>query len=93
MRALVERGVRPYYLHHPDPAPGTARFRVTLAEGQALVRGLRGRYSGLCQPTYVLDIPGGFGKVPAGPAWIEPAGTGLAATDPWGGTHVLPDET
>jgi len=44
MRALVERGVRPYYLHHPDPAPGTARFRVTLAEGQALVRGLRGRY-------------------------------------------------
>ena len=92
MRALVERGVRPYYLHHPDPAPGTARFRVSLAEGQALVRGLRGRYSGLCQPTYVLDIPGGFGKVPAGPAWIEPSGTGLTATDPWGGTHVLPDE-
>ena len=92
MRALVERGVRPYYLHHPDPAPGTARFRVSLAEGQALVRGLRGRYSGLCQPTYVLDIPGGFGKVPAGPAWIEPAGAGLTATDPWGGTHVLPDE-
>lgn len=92
MRALVERGVRPYYLHHPDPAPGTARFRVSLAEGQALVRGLRGRYSGLCQPTYVLDIPGGFGKVPAGPAWIEPAGAGLAATDPWGGTHILPDE-
>jgi lysine 2,3-aminomutase len=92
MRALVERGVRPYYLHHPDPAPGTARFRVSITEGQALVRGLRGRYSGLCQPSYVLDIPGGFGKVPAGPAWIEPAGTGLAATDPWGGTHVLPDE-
>ncbi len=92
MRALVERGVRPYYLHHPDPAPGTARFRVSLAEGQALVWGLRGHYSGLCQPTYVLDIPGGFGKVPAGPAWIEPAGAGLTATDPWGGTHVLPDE-
>ncbi len=92
MRALVERGVRPYYLHHPDRAPGTARFRVSLAEGQALVRGLRGHYSGLCQPTYVLDIPGGFGKVPAGPAWIEPAGAGLTATDPWGGTHVLPDE-
>ena len=93
MRALVERGVRPYYLHHPDPAPGTARFRVSLAEGQALVRGLRGRYSGLCQPTYVLDIPGGFGKIPAGPAWIEPAGAGLAATDPWGGIHALPEES
>ncbi|MCA3711133.1 MAG: lysine-2,3-aminomutase-like protein [Phenylobacterium sp.] len=93
MRALVERGVRPYYLHHPDPAPGTARFRVSLAEGQALVRGLRGRYSGLCQPTYILDIPGGFGKVPAGPAWIEPAATGLTVTDPWGGIHALPEES
>jgi lysine 2,3-aminomutase len=92
MRALVERGVRPYYLHHPDPAPGTARFRVTLAEGQALVRGLRGRYSGLCQPTYVLDIPGGFGKVPAGPAWIESDGAGLTATDPWGGRHPVEAE-
>ena len=92
MRALVERGVRPYYLHHPDPAPGTARFRVSLAEGQALVRGLRGRYSGLCQPTYVLDIPGGFGKVPAGPAWIESDGAGLSATDPWGGRHPVEAE-
>ena len=92
MRALVERGVRPYYLHHPDPAPGTARFRVSLAEGQALVRGLRGRYSGLCQPTYVLDIPGGFGKVPAGPAWIESDGAGLTATDPWGGSHPVEAE-
>ena len=92
MRALVERGVRPYYLHHPDPAPGTARFRVSLAEGQALVRGLRGRYSGLCQPTYVLDIPGGFGKVPAGPAWIESDGAGMTATDPWGGRHPVEAE-
>lgn len=91
MRALVERGVRPYYLHHPDPAPGTARFRVSIAEGQALVRGLRGRYSGLCQPVYVLDIPGGFGKVPAGPAWIGPTGNGLSVSDPWGGAHVLPE--
>ena len=91
MRALVERGVRPYYLHHPDPAPGTARFRVTLAEGQALARGLRGRYSGLCQPTYVLDIPGGFGKVPVGPAWIESAGASGVVTDPWGGVHPLPE--
>ena len=92
MRGLVERGVRPYYLHHPDPAPGTARFRVSIAEGQALVRGLRGRYSGLCQPTYVLDIPGGFGKVPAGPAWIESGETGLSATDPWGGRHSVEAE-
>ena len=67
MRALVECRVKPYYLHHPDLAPGTSHFRVSIAEGQALVRQLRGRLSGLAQPTYVLDIPGGFGKVPVGP--------------------------
>jgi lysine 2,3-aminomutase len=62
MRALVEARIKPYYLHHPDLAPGTARFRTTIAEGQALVRELRARASGLCQPAYVLDIPGGHAK-------------------------------
>lgn len=70
MRALVRAGIRPYYLHHPDLVHGTAHFRPTLAEGQALMRTLRGRLSGLAQPTYVLDIPGGAGKVPVGPNWI-----------------------
>lgn len=64
---LVELRVRPYYLHQADLAPGTAHFRTTLAEGQAIMRQLRGRISGLAQPTYVLDIPGGYGKVPVGP--------------------------
>lgn len=63
MRALVEAGVKPYYLHHPDLAPGTARFRLSIDEGLALYRALRGHVSGLMVPTYVLDIPGGFGKV------------------------------
>lgn len=71
MRALVRAGIRPYYLHHPDLVAGTAHFRPSLAEGQALMRALRGRLSGLAQPTYVLDIPGGAGKVPVGPNWIE----------------------
>lgn len=62
MRAFVELRIRPYYLHHPDLAPGTSHFRLSLAEGQALVAGLRGRISGLAQPTYILDIPGGHGK-------------------------------
>ena len=66
-RALVANRVKPYYLHHPDLAPGTAHFRPPLATGRALVRALRGRLSGLAQPTYVLDIPGGAGKVPIGP--------------------------
>ena len=62
MQAFVELRIRPYYLHHPDLAPGTSHFRVSIAEGQALVAGLRGRISGLAQPTYILDIPGGYGK-------------------------------
>jgi lysine 2,3-aminomutase len=70
-RGLVAMGVKPYYLHHPDPAPGTASFRLSLAEGQALMRQLRGRLSGLCQPTYVLDLPGGYGKVPVGPGYAR----------------------
>ncbi len=70
MRAFVEARVKPYYLHHADLAPGTAHFRTTIAEGQALMRELRGRVSGLAQPTYVLDIPGGHGKVPVGPNYV-----------------------
>ena len=72
--------VKPYYLHHLDLAPGTARFRTSIAAGQELVRGLRGRVSGLCQPTYVLDIPGGAGKVPIGPSYLgEAAADGTRA--------------
>ena len=67
MRTFVENRIKPYYLHHPDLAPGTGHFRLSIAEGQELVRSLRGRVSGLCQPTYVLDLPGGHGKVPLGP--------------------------
>lgn len=62
MRALVETGVKPYYLHHADLAPGTAHFRTEITEGQQLMRELHARASGLCLPTYVLDIPGGFAK-------------------------------
>jgi lysine 2,3-aminomutase len=75
MRALVECRIKPYYLHHADLAPGTAHFRTTIAEGQALLRALHGRYSGLCQPTYVLDIPGGYGKSPIGPSYLSQEGT------------------
>lgn len=64
LRRLVKLQVRPYYLHHPDLAPGTSHFRVSIEAGQALMRVLRCRLSGLCLPTYVMDLPGGFGKVP-----------------------------
>ena len=71
MRGFVEARVKPYYLHHGDMAPGTSHFRTTIEEGQALMRALRGRLSGLAQPTYVLDIPGGHGKVPIGPDYVR----------------------
>ena len=71
MRALVECRIKPYYLHHGDLALGTSHLRTDIATGQALMKGLRGRLSGLCQPTYVLDIPNGHGKSPIGPSYVE----------------------
>ena len=85
-RAMIGLRVKPYYLHQLDAAPGTARFRVSLAEGQHLVAGLRGRVSGLAWPTYVLDIPGGHGKVPVNAGYLEPD---AHIRDPWGGRHEL----
>lgn len=64
MRTFIENRIQPYYLHHPDLAPGTSHFRVTIAHGQRLMRELRTRLSGIAMPTYVLDIPGGHAKVP-----------------------------
>ena len=75
MRAFLRLGILPYYLHHGDLAKGTSHFRTTLAEGLDLVEALRGRLSGLAQPTYVLDLPGGAGKVPVTRALIAEGGT------------------
>jgi lysine 2,3-aminomutase len=92
MRALVETRVKPYYLHHGDLAPGTAHLRTTIEKGQDLMRALRGRLSGLAQPTYVLDIPGAHGKVPIGPGFIESGGAGeYVARDAAGGAHGYTD--
>ncbi|HHY50636.1 MAG TPA: lysine-2,3-aminomutase-like protein [Alphaproteobacteria bacterium] len=93
MRAFVEIRIKPYYLHHPDLAPGTSHFRLSIAEGQAIVAALRGRLSGLCQPTYVLDIPGGYGKSPIAAGYIEPRGEGCyAVSDFRGRVHEYRDK-
>lgn len=92
-RALVVQGVRPYMLHHLDPAPGTSHFRVSIAEGQAVMRALRGRVSGLCLPEYMLDIPGGFGKIPLTPSYCDGGfGGEYRLTDYQGGVHVYRDQ-
>jgi lysine 2,3-aminomutase len=88
MRALVECRIKPYYLHHADLAPGTAHLRTSIVQGQVLMRALRGRYSGLCQPQYVLDIPGGHGKSPIGPIYLSADGSQI--TDFKGARHVYP---
>ena len=90
-RALVRARVKPYYLHHGDLAPGTGHFRTDPARGRELVRSLRGRVSGLCQPTYVLDIPGGHGKAPIGPDYLEgDAEAGYVVEDYRGNRHAYP---
>ena len=90
LRALVECRIKPYYLHHADLAPGTAHLRTTIAEGQALMRALHGRYSGLCQPAYVLDIPGGYGKSPIGPNYLNEDGS--VVEDFNGRRHIYPPQ-
>jgi lysine 2,3-aminomutase len=89
LRALVETRVKPYYLHQLDAAPGTSHFRVSIEQGQALLRALRGRLSGLAQPIYVLDIPGGHGKVPIGPGYLSADASSVV--DPRGVEHRLGD--
>jgi lysine 2,3-aminomutase len=92
MKAFVENRVKPYYLHHPDLAPGTSHFRIGIEEGQALVAALRGRISGLAQPTYVLDIPGGHGKADIGAASISGGDGCLTVRDWQGGEHRYPPD-
>ena len=93
-RGLVAMRVKPYYLHHADLARGTAHFRTGIERGRQLAQSLRGRISGLCQPTYVLDIPGGYGKVPlaASAATPDPAAGGWIIDDGIGGRHAYPPD-
>jgi lysine 2,3-aminomutase len=82
MRAFVECRIKPYYLHQADLAPGTSHLRTSLDAGRGLMRAMRGRVSGLCQPAYMLDIPDGAGKVPVGPSYVS-------AADASGGGHEV----
>ena len=87
MRSFVENRIKPYYLHHPDLAPGTSHFRIGIDEGLALVQGLRARLSGLAMPAYMLDIPGGFGKVPLESTNVEKTALGHRIRDARGQWH------
>lgn len=85
MRAFVETRIKPYYLHHPDLAPGTSHFRLSISEGQSLMRALRSKVSGLCIPAYILDLPDGHGKVSLGDGMLSETAPGhYAVTDSQG---------
>lgn len=92
-KKLIENRVKPYYLHHCDLVPGTAHFRTSIDEGQSLLKKIRGRVSGICWPTYVLDIPKGYGKIPLGPFYYEKKKNGkIIVTDYKGNTHEYPNK-
>jgi lysine 2,3-aminomutase len=90
MRCFVENRIKPYYLHHPDLAPGTSHFRLSIDEGVALVGELRQRLSGLAMPSYMLDLPGGFGKVPLESRNAEKTAQGWRIRDGRGEWHDYP---
>lgn len=70
LRALLRNRVRPYYLFHCDPTEGVAHFRTSIWKGLEIIEGLRGHFSGLGVPTYVVDAPGGGGKIPIMPNYM-----------------------
>lgn len=86
-REMAANRITPAYLHHPDLAPGTGHFRLSIDEGQALYGALRGQLSGHAIPAYVLDLPGGHGKVEIGATRLERAGEGYRLRDPQGVWH------
>lgn len=69
-RGLMKLRVRPYYLYQCDPVPGTGHFRTSVAKGLEIIRGLRGFTSGYAVPHYVIDAPGGGGKIPLLPDYV-----------------------
>lgn len=71
MHGLLKLRVRPYYLYQCDPIPGSAHFRTSVSKGIDIIRGLRGHTSGYAIPTYVIDAPGGGGKIPLLPDYFQ----------------------
>ena len=70
VHALMRMRVRPYYLYQCDPIRGGEHFRTAISKGIEILEGLRGHTSGLAVPTYVIDAPGGGGKIPVGPQYL-----------------------
>ena len=91
-RNLTALRVKPYYIHHGDLAPGTSHFRTSLQRGQQIMKQLLGRLSGIAMPAYMLDIPGGHGKIPVNACYVRLLGDGTYALEDYQGqTHIYSD--
>jgi lysine 2,3-aminomutase len=92
MHGVMKMRVKPYYLYQCDPISGSQHFRTTVAKGVEIIRGLRGHTSGYAVPTYVIDAPGGGGKIPIAPDYVTARdGTDLVLSNYAGGTFRYPD--
>jgi lysine 2,3-aminomutase len=94
-QALLRIRVRPYYLYQCDPVVGTGHLRTSVYRGMELMSGLRGHTSGYAVPTYVIDAPGGGGKVPIQAETILDYENGHVSLRNWAGqtySYVDPAE-
>ncbi|MDY6849125.1 MAG: KamA family radical SAM protein [Thermodesulfobacteriota bacterium] len=90
-RGLLRMRVRPYYLHHMDLVRGTDHFRTPLEAGIEIMDRLRGTLSGLAIPQYVIDLPGGRGKIPITPQYVEKLGAQAVLRAPDGERISFPN--
>jgi lysine 2,3-aminomutase len=70
MHGLLMRRVKPYYLYQCDPIKGSGHFRTPVEKGMEIIRALRGHTTGYAVPTFVIDAPGGGGKIPVSPDYV-----------------------
>ncbi|MBN1903595.1 MAG: KamA family radical SAM protein [Deltaproteobacteria bacterium] len=92
VHGLLKIRVKPYYLYQCDPIPGSGHVRTSVEKGLEIINGLRGHTTGYAIPTYVIDAPGGGGKIPLLPDYITGRdGDDLLLTNYRGGQYRYPD--
>jgi lysine 2,3-aminomutase len=87
-RGLLRSRIKPYYLFQGDPVEGTDHLRTPVSAGIEIMRSLRGRVTGMAMPHLVIDAPGGGGKIPIGPTYVEAVTDGELRLRNWEGRPV-----
>lgn len=92
VHGLLKIRVKPYYLYQCDPIPGSSHFRTSVEKGIEIIQGLRGHTTGYAVPNYVIDAPGGGGKIPLLPEYVVGRdGDDLLLRNYQGGIYRYPD--